>query len=183
MNLSFLPSPFTFCNFCSFSRIFACIFLQQTLHFPFNRTRLPSAFPPLSVIPATHSPPPLHPPLHRLYSSLLWRADKRAEKVLNLMATPKNAVTATGRGMQRGAGGCGGGARRRFQVHFGQTAVTPCSSRKKRKKEMRRAQKQNKILKRNSPISAGRRCRPPLHAWPHARRAFCLLCCSCSPCA
>lgn len=147
MNLSFLPSPFTFCNFCSFSRIFACIFLQQTLHFPFNRTRLPSSLPPLSVIPATHSPLP-----HRLYSSLLWRADKRAEKVLNLMATPKNAVTATERGMQRGAGG---GARRRFQVHFGQTAVTPCSSRKKRNEKSPKT-------KQNFKTKLTHFCRPPL---------------------
>jgi len=48
----------------------------------------------------------------------LWRADKRAEKVLNLMATPKNAATATGREQQEGMGR-ENDAHRQFQVHFG----------------------------------------------------------------
>lgn len=77
-----------------------------------------------------------------------------------------------------GAGLVGG-----FKCTLDRQQLLPAVAEKNEKKEMRRAQKQNKILKRNSPISAGRPCRPPLHAWPHARRAFCLLCCSCSSCA
>jgi len=65
-------------------------FIQQTLHFPFNRTRLLTFRPPAT-------PPYTDTHTHKQTQLTLWRADKRAEKVLNLMATPKNAATATGK--------------------------------------------------------------------------------------
>lgn len=82
-------------NFSSFSRIFSPAFFTGR-RFIFHLTA-PDCLSLLHPLPA--APPAAVLAVYtRLHSSLLWRADKRAEKVLNLMATPKNAVTATERG-------------------------------------------------------------------------------------